>query len=426
MKAKFFFLFIIIFSSSFTQASTFRGLWVWDTKSVISSSTETNILINQCIADGTSDIYLYAYAMLTGTDKSNMQNFVQLAQCNKIKVWAMDGSRGYFADWYGRSYFTDFINSVIAYNNSSSDNQKFVGIHSDNEPQDNQGEPLSSFHDGFKDSSLNTTSGGVWKTSQAEDREYLMQDWIGMTQQAYVACHANGMKYGQSMVSWLDDYYGEPVYCTYNNQRKKVMQHIMPYLDDYCIMTYNTNTANVLNRVQGELAYAESLPATSRPRIWLSGETHCGVGAQVSYCDTPGKNTKNTVYSDIATIEASASKFTCYAGYNVHDWEGWKALSPTSSNATNPSCPTLAKTSFKNNSNEKKVNIYPNPSKGQIIISNCKPNTIVEIATILGKIIYSEKINEPEYVIKLSQLPGIYLVKITSDDYVQYEKIILE
>ena len=112
----------LMLSSSIVKAAYLRGLWVWNTSAVIASTAETHRIVNQCIKDGTTDIYVYASGLLTGISKIQMQNFVFKARCNNIDVWAMDGYRAYFADWDGRVEYIKFINSVIAYNVSSSKN----------------------------------------------------------------------------------------------------------------------------------------------------------------------------------------------------------------------------------------------------------------------------------------------------------------
>lgn len=320
-----------------------RGLWLWYPNLVIPVNNEVNKVINQCKADGITDIYLYANGWLTGARKAQVQNFISIASCNNIKVWAMDGYRAYFSDWSGPSEYYTFINQVVAYNSTSTTDQRFVGIHGDNEPNDYQGEPLSSFHDDITDASLSTTPGsGVWQSTQKLDREYLMRDWLTITETAYNTCHANSMLYGQAIPSWLDDYYGESIKCTYNSIYQPVYMHMMQYLDDYCIMSYRTDPAQVINRVTGELAYASTLPAASRPRVWAGVETHVGVGNGISYRDTPGKNSKAAVWTDVNTFEATLNSYAAYAGVNIHDWiNGWRDLTPVSSNIADPGCSSL-------------------------------------------------------------------------------------
>jgi len=332
-------VFILALLLSISTQAQSRGLYVWNTSSLISSPSEINILINQCKEDNITHLYVYSYNLLSGATKTQMQSFISKLQCNNINAWALDGYRGYFSDWDGPTQYYNFINAVVNYNSTVAPNERFVGIQGDNEPQDGQGEPRSSFHNDLKDSQLSTTGGGVWQATEALDREYLMRDWISITETAYTTCHNNGLLYGQAMVSWLDDYYGEPIRCTFNGQYDLVLHHILNYLDDVFIMSYSTNPATVINKMVGELQYAETLPIGSRPNIWAGLETHCGVGANVSYCDTPGKNSKSNVNTDITTIENTLKTYASYYGMNIHDWEnGWKSLPSPSTDSSDPGC----------------------------------------------------------------------------------------
>jgi hypothetical protein len=167
-----------------------------------------------------------------------------------------------------------------------------------------------------------------------------MRDWCTITETAATTCHSNNLLYGVDMPSWPDDYFGEAIYCTYNTVNKRVLEHIMDYVDVYSIMTYNTTPSNVVARATGELTYAGTMSAATRPEVWVSVETHCGVGANISYCDTPGKNSKSAVYTDITTIISSLSSYPALTGLNIHDWAvtGWKELTPAASNTATPTC----------------------------------------------------------------------------------------
>jgi len=76
--------------------------------------------------------------------------------------------------------------------------------------------------------------------------------------------------------------------------------------------------------------------------------------------------------------------------------------------------------------NNEKINIYPNPSKGQITISNISKGAIIEIFNLLGEIVYSEITDEATHTINLRESPGIYLVKIQTENNIQSGKIVIE
>jgi hypothetical protein len=387
-----------------------RAMWIWETNEVLSSVDERNILINECNTQGITEIFLYAHNVSDSSNWGNLKTFIANMNCQSIKVWAMDGYRGYFSDWYGPQGYYDFIDNVVSYNEHSSPLEQFYGVHGDNEPQDGQGEPLASFHNGLADSDLSTSGGGLWGDNEKEDREMLMIDWLDITETAYQMCHANDLKYGQATPSWVDDYYGEPVSCTYKGIQDDVMHHLVKYLDVYIIMSYNTNPNNVLNRINGELTYISSLPEVSRPLLFAAGETHCNVGANISYCDTPDKDSKDVFLSDLEIIEHTATGFSAYTGFAIHDWKGWKDLETISADNSDPGCIT---TNTEKTEPYVPIKAFPNPSNtGQFHINN---NSTWAIYTTYGTFVKKGNSN----LIDLSNSgPGVYLLKVNNESQV--------
>jgi hypothetical protein len=326
-----------------------RGLYIWNTSSQINSTTEVNRLINESITSQVTDIYIWAHGYLVNpTNIAYMQAFISKAYCNNIRVWAMDGDRSYLADWSGPASYYNFITDVINYNSTAAVNQKFYGVHADIEPQDGQGEPRSSFHNGIQDSGLNGSGGGVWQTSEVLDREKLMVSWLDIMNYSFTTCHANALKFGMSVPSWTDNYYGEEIQCSYPTVHQGVYKYIMQGVDDYCIMSYRTTPGavgvgnSVIDICNGELSYADGLPAASRPLVWTGLEVHCGVGPLISYCDHASKNSKAAFWLDVATIESALSSHVSYAGMNIHDWKGgWDMLSPAATDVSDPGCNPL-------------------------------------------------------------------------------------
>lgn len=82
-------------------------------------------------------------------------------------------------------------------------------------------------------------------------------------------------------------------------------------------------------------------------------------------------------------------------------------------------------TGIENLLDNKSITIYPNPNNGKFTITNDKINFIV-IYNILGEQIYYSSIHEPSnFSIDLSENPnGIYLLQITSNEYINYTKLL--
>jgi hypothetical protein len=312
-----------------TVAGKTQGLWVWNTTLVLATASTQQDLLTKAKAAGITDIYLNADAGVFATQSTQLQAFNTLLRANQINVWGLDGCRCYFSDLQGPAALYNSIDVLIAFNARVPAQARFVGFMADQEPQDDlQKYPTGgSFHNDLTDSQLSATSGGVWKTSQRADREALMQDFVGFFATANAKLKAAGLRTAGAMVFWLDDYNGEPIRVDYAGVRKPVSQHLMRYIDDYVMMTYNVDPTNAANRARLALSYASSLPASSRPRVSASMETHTLGGPNtVSYADAPGKNSKAVVLQDRQTINTLLASYAAFAGVSLHDLEGWSAM----------------------------------------------------------------------------------------------------
>jgi len=204
----------------------------------------------------------------------------------------------------------------VTYNASVGPCERFVGLMAEMEPQDGQGVGRPLFHNNIRESALTP--------SQRADRDGLMLDWLTTHASLKSSLHATGLRLASSLPSWTDNYYGEPVLATYKGATGDVTHFLMGLVDDYCVMSYNTSPPNIANRVASKLAYADTLAAP--PRVFGGVETHTGVGAGVSYGDTPPKNTKRAIVADLDAVFGLLDRHPTFAGMNVHDWDGWRAL----------------------------------------------------------------------------------------------------
>jgi len=70
------------------------------------------------------------------------------------------------------------------------------------------------------------------------------------------------------------------------------------------------------------------------------------------------------------------------------------------------------------------LNIYPNPSKGEVNVKVTE-NSAVKITDIAGKIIRTFEIKEDE-IINFTQAPGMYLINVKYDGKIYTQKLIIE
>lgn len=312
------------------SAAPMTGLWLWNSDEVLADASQQQQLVTLAQASHITDIFLYLQAAdyTDGISRLRIRAFNRLMSRSGLHVWGLEGWRGYFDDADGPALYYAAIDNLVAFNKAVLPAERFVGFHSDMEPQDGQGPFPRSFHNGLPDSRLSTTGGGNWYPTQAEDREMLMRDWLTIHQTAQAKLAAAGLKMAAAMPSWTEDYYGEPVMVTYDNVTATVGTQMMNYVSDYIVMSYNTDPANAAGRVQVQAGIASRMPLAKRPRVSAAMETHPGAGVNVSYADTPGKDSRAVVLSDMATITSLLDGYAAFGGVSLHDWVGWQTMPP--------------------------------------------------------------------------------------------------
>lgn len=299
-----------------------RGLWAWDTVDIVTDADERDHIIASCERTDITDIYMYVDPATISTNQADITTFIGAATTAGVRIWGLDGSRAYFADADGRDGLIDSVNAVIAYNAQVSANQRFHGFHINCEPNDLMG--YTSFHNGVASSGLSSTPGsGDWQDTEVLDREFLMRDWIDMHGEIRAICSAAGMDFGTAVPAWFDDYFGEPVLCTVNGTEANVFVHMCGVCKNICLMTYNTNPRSVITRFNYEI-----LNVVKRAKVSFSQETHEGVGNNISYADTAGKDSEEAVLGDADILIARFIGYPGFGGSNIHDWVGWKAMLP--------------------------------------------------------------------------------------------------
>jgi hypothetical protein len=305
-----------------------HGIWVWNTTTILSSGVEVCNLLADTQQLGFSNIYLYMAPSFYRQYGSALRNFISGATSAGMRVWGLDGDRTYLNDSAGPKDFYAGIDNLIAYNRSVRAEERFFGLQADIEPQDDG--THTSFHNDIADHALSTELGsGTWQSTQAQDRKMLMRSWISIHHRAQDMLHIQNLRFGAAMPFWTESYCGAEVQVSYpesTDTRQGVMKYMMPLLDEYIVMSYNTDPANAASRVAVQAAYAAMLPAESRPRVFGSMEVSTGVGANVSYGDTAGKNSRAVVMQDMEVMIATLRQHPAFEGIVFHHWSSWQVM----------------------------------------------------------------------------------------------------
>jgi hypothetical protein len=80
------------------------------------------------------------------------------------------------------------------------------------------------------------------------------------------------------------------------------------------------------------------------------------------------------------------------------------------------------------NENNTLPNLFPNPTNGAFTISNLKPNSVIEILDITGRIVFKTKSKKDNTNIQLTDVEkGIYVYKIIDKQgFVQSGKVVVQ
>jgi hypothetical protein len=308
-----------------------RSMWVWNTDKILASQAETNRLVNGAVSAGATDVFLYLTSQQYQSRFTALRQLIGALRRLGVTAWGMEGYRGYFSDVAGPAELYSAMDAMTAYNRKVVASERFAGFHVDMEPQDGQGIGPNAFTNGKPQS--------VLTAAERARRDALMADWVSIYTGVRSRTSAAGLRFGAAFPSWVDDYEGEAVTYVAGGVRKNVLDAMMALVDDYVVMSYNTDPANAANRVAGELARASALKATAGmhyPAMHASVETHRGVGPTISYGDHPVKNTKAAVVIDMDIIHKKLSSYPAFSGVAVHDWEGWRLLPPYDNDARMP------------------------------------------------------------------------------------------
>lgn len=135
------------------------------------------------------------------------------------------------------------------------------------------------------------------------------------------------LQFSAAMPFWLAEYYGEPVNVSWpssSSPNQCVMNYMMPLLNDYVVMSYNTDPNNAASRVATQAKYASEMSPTTA--VLAGMDVVVGDGDNVSYGDTAGKDSQAVVLSDMEVIEEDLGGYAAFSGVAINDWAGWFAL----------------------------------------------------------------------------------------------------
>ncbi len=305
-----------LFSNSALAASEtarVHAMWVWKTDDILLDAAGLDAFLKEAKALGLTEVYLFLRASDYTKKETPLRKLLAALHGIGVQAWGLEGWRGYFSDVEGPAGLYAAADAMISYNKRNS--PPFVGFQSDMEPQDGQGEGKNRFTNGVAQSGLSR--------EQLAARDQILTEWLEIHASLRKKTQQAGVAYGAAIPSWVDEYMGESLQATLSGVRKPLIDHLMPLVSQYVIMSYSTKPSNVIKKIVGELRRADLVGSR---RIVFSLETHAGAGMNISYADTPDKKQRAAVLADLKFIEEHVISHPSYLGWALHDWTGWSIL----------------------------------------------------------------------------------------------------
>jgi hypothetical protein len=274
-----------------------RGLWLWNTDSVIQNlGTSRAQLLSFCAAPhGTNSIssftgsakpvtvlYLYSHKYVSGTSiqQSQLRNFLAAAHGAGLKVQFLDGA----PDWAttGKAYGENYLRYALAFNAAStSASQKFDGIQYDVEPYLDSGWFSQSLWDSF--------------TGLLTDCETMVKN------------SGQGIPFGVCIPRWYDITPG-PGY----------LLQVQQITDYVAVMDYVNTVSSLVSDAASEVANATQLGK----KIVLGVET-MNVSPATSTFNALGYGNMEIALDSLAQAYQSSNG---YAGNAVHYYDTYASL----------------------------------------------------------------------------------------------------
>jgi len=306
-----------------------RGMWIRNTARLLHDSRQVDAFIHAAKAIHLTDAYLHVSPEWFATMGAAIAAFNTQADASGIRVWALDGGPAYIRNLASDEALMAGLRKFIEYNDRVAPSARFYGFQADIEPR-RAPAGQGNFHSGIAESDLTAL--------QQTERDIRMHIWINCLTRASNFLHSYGLPFGAVIPFWLHVYEGEPVTGSWTTGRRPtgkpgrtcMMDMIMPLLDVYVVKSSRTEPAETIRQIMTQVRYACELTTEGRasPIVLGSVETAHGVGADLSYRDTDGKDDKTIVLEDLDRVESVMAKYPAFGGMVIHDWSGWEALPP--------------------------------------------------------------------------------------------------
>jgi hypothetical protein len=304
-------LLLIILAATKLPAAEMRGMWVYKTDAIVSSTEAGDQLFDFCEKRHITDLFWQVHFARMEDGGRILKNvepthaFIQRAHARSLRVHALFGDPSHTLKAKHGIVFAS-ADGVMAFNQAGPSEARFDGIHLDIEPH---GLPQ-------------------WKKADLAVKCDLLTQFVEVQHQTVARLHASGstLIYGTDIVFWLDKTTpeGKSVYpVTFQGVTKDAAKHLLDFVDYVAIMSYRGNAEGqngIIALVAKTIAYAD----TAKGKVFV-GVKMADIGPKME--SFYGK-TEAQMMAALQSVEETCRSHPGYAGLAFFMFEAFKLMPP--------------------------------------------------------------------------------------------------
>ena len=279
-------------TGSAAHVESSRALWVWNPTALLRDVTARRHFLEFCRAQGINVAWVQTTRRLPGEsrlqDEDGWRGLLGDAHRAGLKIHALDGDPTYVLR---ERHFVvlGLVDTIIRFNRSAPPNQRFDGIHLDNEPYLLAG----------------------WDRPVIRDQ--VLTEYLELNALAQRAVRAEGrLEYGVDIPFWsMGD-------ATFDGVRKDVSFHLLDMIDNVGIMDFR----NVAVGDDGIIAHARALLTygnATHARVFVGVETASVASVGLPKLTFDGRS-NTEMDRELAVARAAFTDDASYAGFAIHHY----------------------------------------------------------------------------------------------------------
>ncbi|WP_133058591.1 amidase [Halalkalibacter urbisdiaboli] len=259
--------------------------WVWHTEDIIHQPDEVLVFLQK---KGVSHLYLQVNQ---NVQIGHYQHFIEKANQMSINVHALDGSPTW-VDRMGRVQYIPIINWLTQYQQSSTTEQRFTGLHIDVEP-------------------YLCPRWFMNRRATIEEYQQVILDFKQTTRQLNI-------EFGIDIPFWFDS----EVYFNKRFGSGKLSEWLIDQADSTTVMAYRDHAENldgIIDIVKDELVYANK----KGKNIYIAVETDWTTeGNLLTFLD----NGEASMLLELDKVKSIYKRYRYFRGFAIHHYRSWRAL----------------------------------------------------------------------------------------------------